>query len=417
MYILDRYVDNRKAVTVTVLSLIFIVLCVIFYLWYTTATILIKSSGADIYVSEQKDRSSFKKIGFSEAAYRTRTQGNLYIEARGKQGQATQKPIQPKRRTTTTINLTLNEIIQVEPVTDLAFTYPLITKGYIFGINGNTNSLSMKSINNSAKAPLLPYLPELKKVIWYGEGDFAWVSYNRQSGYVNNWGKTYITEGDEPLPNIDIDRQGNTTALLSNAELRLSTGNDPYKSKRIASALNTDPSRVFVSPKYISMTSFNTSSASSEEGVSDIPTGADLTVYTHSGVLKQRISLPKNVDIIYKVEYLGDEQLGVLSDGKMYVVDIEDGSFTRKDFAFGTVNDLVAYKGRILLMGNTGLWSYDLDKDNYYRVANYANGETYVDNSLTVLDDQLYFSSSLKGSSSWGKPDTQANNRMYRVDL
>ncbi len=376
--------------------------------WLNTATVTITTQDqAKIFV-KQGD-TDFREIGAEKAVFRTRSRDTVFLEAR--KGEATtQKAVQPKKTKNIEVALTLKDTVTIERISPGPFKSPLVEGSYAYGINPNSRSLSVQAFDGSKNLPLLPVLPFLKQVVWHDSKNFIFIAQGRGAGVVTN-GMPQINQGI--LYTAVARVNGSTLALISRQGLHLAD-TTLENSRNIAPVVPNSTPFIFADSNYVFYGGLVSEEVKEESGVPNI-SGAVLYAFDHSGNKKYELNLSINHDI-FNVQSLTTTEAVLLTERGLQSLNLTTGKLVDIDFSFGQVNDLALTNNRLLLLGTAGLWEYNRQVNEYYKLASYPSGEEYVPSSLSVSNNVLLFSSNVR-KSELKKDTTSANSNLYRIIL
>lgn len=399
--------------------------------WFTTATLNISSSSnAELFVKQ--GRQDFQKIGAGKATFKTRDTESVFVEARDKDN-VTQKSVQPKRRQTIDVSLELKQPGTAERVSSVGpFLSPFISDQFVYGIFTPTTVgyLNVAPLGGKDTAdiqyPSLPSLPILRQIAWQDVNNFIYVTATEGAGVVS----TNSALNQSKLPYINVATpNSSTTALLSGKGLHLANGLDIKDAPLVARSESGSWSYVFADNDFIFF-GWTRYGQSEEEGNGRtgilrtepedpegrvVVDGVNLSVFDHQGERQHKFDLDIKSRVL-RVASVDKSTVGVLADqGAFYLIDLKTGQSQKKDFSFGSVQDMVSFENKFLLLGSAGLWEYDVADDSYHKVAGYPAGESYVPQSLSVSSGALYFST--KNTQRGNIKTRQPSNSVFKVLL
>lgn len=402
-----RYLIIGSIAAFTILGIVIIAILISQKL--STATIMVSApSGSKVYAKQ--DNSDFKEIGTTTAKFTTQRSNIVIIEAR-LNGQVAQKPVQPQKNKTISVELQFQKIAEAKyfapgPLTDLH-----IEGGFVYGVNPQTNNIAAFPITPSTSlAPTLPILPYLKDIIWQNSSNFLFVSLRDGSGQVVNNKR----EADTYYPYRSATGNNKDGILLIGTKdyFFTKTANTIYAATKIASfsTANTIP-EIFSDSNYLYCVTAIYPKDGSEEAKE-----TQFELFNNIGEKKNSFSLPLH-DRVFKVTAINQNTLAILTANNLTTYDINTKQTTAKQFSFGKVQDMVMYKDKLLLLGSDGLWQYNYTADEYYKTATYPEHQEYTPGSLTVLDGSLYFSTSVSKEALVKDSGPNVRSGIYKVSF
>lgn len=407
----------NKTLFYLLLGLAALLIGVFFALRLLTATITITGPAeSEIYVKQGTE--GFQQIGISQATFKTRSLETVYVEARLNQ-QVSQAEIAPKRRENLVVDIEIRPLAQAQRLASGPLIYPRIDDGYIYGINPNINNLAVEPLGQGTKShPPLPLLPFLKKVVWQNSQNYYYLTLDGRAGIVRNSKSVFDDPGEQSLEGKAYDDVVNLGTgkfgLMASDGLFMFNGVSLSSSAKLAGPVNNSTSSLFVSGKhlYVSSLIYEEEGAAHEElrGQETI-----LEVFNLEGKKIQDYNLPI-AEPIYRAVSQNGPSITLLTASGLYLFDTQTQALQLKTFSFGTVRDLLAHKDKLLLLGTSGLWEYQNDTGQYYKVAAYPDGEEYVIDSLATLNGKVYFSTSIS-EGAFSDASSSANSNIYQLDL
>jgi len=402
--------NYKRIIIIVVVSILVCIGLFWLYLNFTSATIVINSpQDSDIYVKQSGNE--FKKIGNTKATYQTQDTNTVVIEAR-KDSQVSQKSISPEKSKTINVDLQFKELVKAEYFAPGPLTYPYIQNGFIYGINPQTNNIAAFPISPStATPPQLPLLPFLKQIIWKTSTDFIYVTLGRGTGFVNN---NKLQEGNFSTNIAIATSELNNYILLNKDGFYYSPKSNFFSVTKLANLTDNSSPNIFADNNYL----YTTSLIYNEGGEDAEPIGKEtnLVVYGTDG---KKINEYK-LDIVSQTEKvlsLDKNTIGVLSSDNLTLIDLKTNQVNTETFSFGEVEDMVMYKDKLLLLGTEGLWEYNQQSGEYYKLAVYPENQKYVPNSLVVLDGVLFLSTSVTDDALLNKSGPTVRSSIYKISL
>lgn len=401
--------NYRKVLILSLLGLLVVALIIWCGLWLLTSKIVISTDpAATIFVRQAE--SDFEEIGKGLGTYKTRSKSPVFVESRLNE-KSTQKSIEPVRRKETHVSLELKETAAADYFADGPIIYPHIDGKFMYGINPNTNSLTVKPLRNvKARAPRVPLLPFLKQIIWFDTKNFLYITLGRGAGIAG----AGPADDHSEINFIDAANIGNNLLLVAEDGVYLGKNRSIDRVKKVSALTANASHNVFATPDHFYYTSLLYEDIADE---SDEPVGKQtiVAVFDINGkkTVEHRLAIG---DLIKNVVEIDQQVFVLLSESGLCFVDSATNTSQTKSFSLGKVEDLVTYNGRLLLLGEGGLWEYDRLGDAYYRLASYPQDEGYTPKSLVVLGKSLYFSTTTSRTTAQGK-SSAASSRVYEVKL
>lgn len=415
--------NRKKTLVGAILGLIALFGMFWFYSWFLTATIMVTSPQADIYIKQGNVEVSAK----GRATFRTRSTEKVFIEAK-KDGSAAQKYVQPERRQTINVSLDLKQPVEAERVGTGPLSHSLIEDGFIYGINPYNGYLGVEPLagNDTNQLPKIPFLPSLAQVVWRDSRNFIYITSTEGAGVVS----TQPGASVEGLIYTAAASSDDITALLDSKGLYLANGIDAKNAKKIDSAQTNVPPFLFADDRFVfygwsvfedvhgNQDEEPAVSVEDEEAEEDDPgiESSRLKIFNHSGERLYEITIPSK-DQVYKILSVNESELVALAGDGLFIInlDSDEPKTEGKTFSFGRVRDMVMADSRLLLLGPAGLWEYSLDNDEYYKMASYPVGGEYVPTTLTAQGSTLYFSTSIEEDGFSKNQDIQ--NNIFKITL
>lgn len=412
--------SRRRMLLVLIGALVALVVGFFVYSWFVTSTVTITASDAVIVVKQDDKTTTFNS---SPAVFKTRSIATVFIEARRSDDGITQRGIVPKRRQNTRIALEVQALARAELVNQAPYIYPLIENNLIFGIRPYNGDIAVSNIigSDSGALPKLPGLYDLKQILWRDSKNFIYVTKLKGTGVAST--QPGLIRRDLPytaVAAVDADR----TALLSRFGLHLSTkGLDIADAPVIAEPRNDTLPFVFADRRFIFYgwpdvaasqdQGKRTSSDEASEREAEV-NGTILSIYTPGGDVAGQFRVAIKTKV-HKILSLDEQRIVILADDGLYITSLRGKGTRKESFLFGVVKDMALYRNRLLLLGSAGLWEFDSSDETYHKTATYPVGEEYVPYSLAVINNALYFSTSVaKDGFSKNK---NAVNSFFRIQL
>ncbi len=400
---------SKKRVVISLL--IFLILGLIYYVYLilNTSTIIINSTNGSIISVKNVDDKTFIEIGTSNATYKTRSEDTLIFQA-SSGGQLTQKPVKPIKRETITVNLKFSDLIKPQLFSDLPVTHPLIKGGYLYGISPNSGSLIGQKIDNVRGLPVqMPLLPFLKQIAWVDEKNFFYTNTSRGGGIVED-GKFSVASQNYSVVSLD----NGSMVLLGPEKLSLAQNlTEAKQPKSIANIPIKSSSSIFTEDDKIYLISRIYDNNTSE--------GKDLTynktlIKSYDGLGKPEKSASLNSeDLVTALASVDKDRLLMLQDNKINLYNFSTESSNEIEFSFGDAVDLIKYKSRFFILSSSGLWEYVVNDNRFSRVSTFPENQEYVPESLTLIDDALYFSTVASEQALMGQSTAKAG--VYKIEL
>lgn len=404
---------NKRLLVIIAIFLGGIILILAVLLWwqnYSASTFIISApENASIFVKQNS--SSFKEIGKGSVTYKTRSGSTVFFEARQNE-QISQKSYSPQSNTTTNVTLDFKPIVIAQPFANGALTNIFTENGFVYGINSNTNSLTASPIlPNTSVTPNILLLPFLKQIIWKNSTNYYAVTLGRGTQIIEN---NKILDGNL-LPYSSIAVGKSNSVLLGQDGYYFAESNNLNKTKKLNDIKPQSEPQVFADNTYLYTVSLIFNPTSNED---EVPSGkeSNFVIYDQNGEQKFNINLPIK-DQIYKIIALDSNNIMALTNNQLLFIDLKTNNITPQDFSFGEVKDMVIYKNKILLLGSGGLWEYIKNSSQYSKVASYPNTQEYVPFSLTVLNDNLFFSARATNEAIKDKTGPTVANNIYKISF
>lgn len=382
--------NNKKLIVIIIASLVGIIIIAFLFIKFTTATINVTTQeNAKIY--SKQGTVEFKEVGRGKATISTRESSQVIIEAR-LNGQVVQKPVTPQKNKSITVDLQFKPLVEAKYFAPGPLIYPYIENGFIYGINPNTNGLSVSAIEgNTNSEPTLPLLPFMKQVFWTSSNNFTYVTLGRGAGFVRN---NQIEEGNYSNNVAMAKSDSNNYILLNKNGYYFSPQFNLGKVTKLADIPNNSSPSVFADNNYLYAVSLIYNESKDEGDVEPTGKETNLLIFDTNGnkIKETKLALTQEVN---KVVSINKSKIAILSSDGIFILDLGTNNIQVKSFSFGDVQDMVIYKDRLILMGSDGLWQYNYDSDEYYKVATYPENQEYTPGSLVVLNKNLYFSTSV----------------------
>lgn len=404
---------NRRKLVLGLAVTAAVILFVLLILKLFTATISIKTNNPNAKIFVKQGSGEFSEIGVGEAKYKTRSSAVVFVEAR-LSDQVSQKSVAPKRLRNTRVSLELEQLAAAKFIATAPLLYPHIENGFVYGINPHTNGFEAQPIeNNNAVPPVLPQLPFLKRIVWFDAQNYIYATQGRGVGVISSdLGKQISHQSLSYSDAVAANRDA--VVLLAADGVYLAKSIDIEQTTKIASTVEHSEPNLTADDEFIYFSSliFETGT---EEDQQPPAKETKLEVFNLNGQKAHEFTLPFK-EKVYKVAAVDETTLALLSPAGLTLLDIKSGQTRNEVFSFGEVQDMLIFNGRLLLLGAAGLWEYDKTGSEYHKIATYPAGEEYVKNSLVVIGNELYFSTSAKEEELL-KQSTSAKSAIYQLPL
>lgn len=402
----------RQIVTITIILIVGGVIAWLVYLRLTTATIVFSTAeSAEIFTKQ--GQGDFQSLGKGKATLKTRDTDLVIAESR-LDGQVTQRSVQPERRKSQKVSLDLRPLIKADRLASGPLTSMFLDGRYIYGINPNTGSLSASIVNAGPNdiGPPLPLLPRLLQITWSDVNNYFFATTKRSGGMVIN-GTPQLEEGALPYYEA-ADTDSGVLGLLANDGFYIAKNlpGVPAARKIVDITPGTSPAIFSDADKIFLVELVYGGSDNDQEATAS---GTNLQVFSESGDSQGKFELPIKSRSFALAGI--KNKVVVLSEDNVTLLDTKTGDSRPLSFSFGEVEDMVLSKGRIILLGSSGLWELNPDNAEYQKVAVFPEGEVYVRNSLEDIDGSLYFSTSTSRSELTRTTNISAQSSIYKITL
>lgn len=400
---------NYKRILLIVVPLIILTgIGIWFYLLSTTATLIVSApQESEIYVKESGEE--FRLLGKNEVEFKTRSSNEIIFEAR-KDSLRSQKTIKPEANKTIKVILEFEKQLTLKSVAKVAMSNFLIENGLVYGINTHTKSFTSVPTNNSVQpSPVTPLLPNLKKIIYKNGKNFLYISLGKGTGIVEN----NKVQEDEIFKYSDASIiRDNKLALLGKDGLYIGDRDNLENAKKINGYYNDSSPSVFSNSENIYMVS--RIYEESEEGILPKAKENKLQIFNPDGVKLKEITI-NTQEKINNVIQLSNESVAALTTDDIYFINTENSEISNLNFSFGQVKDSIIFKDELFLLGTDGLWRFRRDSNDFVKMAEYPKEQEYVPLSLTVLNGEMFFSTSITDNALKDSKSNETSN-IFRVE-
>lgn len=400
---------NYKKILLIVVPLIILTgIGIWFYLLSTTATLIVSApQESEIYVKESGEE--FRLLGKNEVEFKTRSSNEIIFEAR-KDSLRSQKTIKPEANKTIKVELEFEKQLTLKSVAKVAMSNFLIENGLVYGINTHTKSFISVPTNNSVQpSPVTPLLPNLKKIIYKNGKNFLYISLGKGTGIVEN----NKVQEDEIFKYSDASIiRDNKLALLGKDGLYIGDRDNLENAKKINGYYNDSSPSVFSNSENIYMVS--RIYEESEEGILPKAKENKLQIFNPDGVKLKEITI-NTQEKINNVIQLSNESVAALTTDDIYFINTENSEISNLNFSFGQVKDSIIFKDELFLLGTDGLWRFRRDSNDFVKMAEYPKEQEYVPLSLTVLNGEMFFSTSITDNALKDSKSNETSN-IFRVE-
>lgn len=400
---------NYKKILLIVVPLIILTgIGIWFYLLSTTATLIVSApQESEIYVKESGEE--FRLLGKNEVEFKTRSSNEIIFEAR-KDSLRSQKTIKPEANKTIKVILEFEKQLTLKSVAKVAMSNFLIENGLVYGINTHTKSFISVPTNNSVQpSPVTPLLPNLKKIIYKNGKNFLYISLGKGTGIVEN----NKVQEDEIFKYSDASIiRDNKLALLGKDGLYIGDRDNLENAKKINGYYNDSSPSVFSNSENIYMVS--RIYEESEEGILPKAKENKLQIFNPDGVKLKEITI-NTQEKINNVIQLSNESVAALTTDDIYFINTENSEISNLNFSFGQVKDSIIFKDELFLLGTDGLWRFRRDSNDFVKMAEYPKEQEYVPLSLTVLNGEMFFSTSITDNALKDSKSNETSN-IFRVE-
>lgn len=401
--------NYKKILFISIPLLILIGIGIWYYLRVTTATIIVAApADSEIYVIDNS--SDFKLLGKNEVQYKTRSSNEIKFEAR-KDKLKSQKTVKPEKNKTIRVELAFEKQLSLQSVAKVAMSNFLIEKNFVYGINSNTKSFTSVPINNTnLTSPVTPLLPNVKNIIYEDGRNFIYVSIGLGTGIVEN-NKVQEDEIFDYSNASVINTE--KLALLGKDGLYIANRNDLETAKKINGYYNDSSPSIYSNPNNIYMVS--RIYGKTEEGLVPEPLENKIQIFDSNGVKVNEYTI-NTKDKINNVLQFSKDIVVAITTNNIYFINNSTKEISNLSFSFGEVKDSVIFKNELFLLGTDGLWRYRVSDNDFVRMASYPEEQQYVPLSLTVQNNEMYFSTSITDSALKNSKSTETNN-IFRVEF
>lgn len=387
-------------------------------------------AGAEISVATEKG-GKFTKLGTTSATYSTRkVPTEVYIMV-SKDGKKTISSSHLKRGKTNELNLALAAPGNATKIANGAYSNVLLNGTLGQGIVPDEYTLISFQTNKDAPTrPEFAALPYIKKVVWYDANNFIYTSLNEGVGRFMGGTATYeaglgtsVTGGniddfgndelDSIVGLVDVSRSGSKPLVLMSAN-KLFLSNDMGTSLQTINTFKANDSTnygLFTTDNYIYRFLGEDPSAYASEGsggksTSTTEHASKLYQYDYTG--KELASISIDDDTVRAVVSAGDKTL-VLTPNKLILA---KGSNTQTlDLYFTFARDLISYKGKVLLLGDNGVWQIAEDGVSLQLLYEFKDTGVGLAQSFSISGNKLIFGTQPRPE------DTNHNTATYALDL
>jgi hypothetical protein len=348
-------------------------------------------------------------LGKNEVEFKTRSSNEIIFEAR-KDSLRSQKTIKPEANKTIKVELEFEKQLTLKSVAKVAMSNFLIENGLVYGINTHTKSFISVPTNNSVQpSPVTPLLPNLKKIIYKNGKNFLYISLGKGTGIVEN----NKVQEDEIFKYSDASIiRDNKLALLGKDGLYIGDRDNLENAKKINGYYNDSSPSVFSNSENIYMVS--RIYEESEEGILPKAKENKLQIFNPDGVKLKEITI-NTQEKINNVIQLSNESVAALTTDDIYFINTENSEISNLNFSFGQVKDSIIFKDELFLLGTDGLWRFRRDSNDFVKMAEYPKEQEYVPLSLTVLNGEMFFSTSITDNALKDSKSNETSN-IFRVE-
>ena len=361
------------------------------------ATILISHNDED-----------FEEVGRGKFVFSSKTAGVLIIRA-----------VDGQYSSQATVGLVLNQVQTVhlsfkQPKTASyyapgAISYPLITDSFVYGINRNTYDLGVsRRFDDVFSDTSFIAFPKLYRLAWFDEYNFVYSSRDRRIVGLVFEGDSVVLSGTYS----DFAVKDGVVFLLSGNSVNRLVFGEGQEVETLWSLEETPAGQIFVSGQHLYIPVLDEES----ELLDTHSRAAQLNVYSHSGQLVERLALSgadyRNLievgDLVFVATYRGLVVLDLGSGNRLFELELTE-----------PVVDILEKDGLVYALTlESGLWQLDLSnrQAGYQLLVNQPPNQIFVENSLSLKDGRLYFSSQTK-ESALGSSNSAELSSVYYIDL
>lgn len=411
-----------------VVGVIFILIPVIGIIVFMSrpGTVEIRSeSGAEIYVATEKG-GEFNKIGTSSAVYKSSKDSSSVYIMTTKDSKKTISGVQIEKGKTQKITLDLQEKVAATKISNGSVFNAYVSGQNIQGIT--PEQFTLVNYSNNPEETIKPgfaRLPFLKKIVWYDANNFIYNSFRNGVGrYINSnpvgkdglgdsiYGENIdgIIAGEVDLGDISkTDQQ----PLVLMSETNMFTSSDMGSS--IASIASFEPIKdgenhtLFTTNEHIYRLAGLDPASYASESESEESDGhghaSTLTQYRYDGVKSNSFDLEIDTTDI-KALTEKNKIIYILTGEKL--ITIKDNVISDLDLYFTYARDLTLYSGKIVLLGDDGVWVVNDTGSSAHLLFEYPDSGVGLAQSFSLSGNSLIFGTQ-------AKPGSTAQAKMFSI--
>ena len=408
---------NKKLFVVLVLAfaLVWVGLLILRYV-NQTALVVHTAPGAQIFIATEKG-GDFEPIGETSAKYVADGPGTVFVQV-AQNDQKTLAAVSLPKSEVTEINLELRPAKSSQRIANRALFNLHFEDNFIFGVNPVSRSIGYADTTGDNRQLSLPYisLPFLSKVGWHDRSNFAFFS-GKAGAVIKGEEKalTYKRNDGDTGVFINLAKHPDKPMILLGQEGIFSeTKEGSFEFIKIAGLESVSSPRIFVDDKQIYLFDYVFQDTDDEGGMPLI-LETSLKIFDYNGQLTAGLKplIKEGVNGIVDLE--SSSLYAVLGETNLIFIDKSTGQTVESPYYFTNTSDLALSESLGLTVLTTeGLWIYDYDQQVYYLAAPFPEGEEYIANSLTLIGEDIYYSTQIS-KQALRDPNSQAASSVYKL--
>jgi hypothetical protein len=399
-------VINRRNVIIFILILLVCITGLVLIFNRSGSVTITSGQGNEIYITPEQG-GSFEKIGTRTATYKTKKIPSTVYIMISQGDKKTLSSFYIDKRVGHSINLTLDNLVPAQEVTKGSVFNAFYDGSLIQGIVPGEDTLtSFRTDRYETTRPGFAGLPYIEKVVWFDKDNFVYLSDGAVGQFINgvDRGKSGVdailsasanfedTEGydESDFPDVrDISKSSTKPlALMTDKSIFLTDDRAATLREIVKLDQNTRENSLFTSDQTIFRVSSKQAGDAGEEDRNTEPP-IIITRYGYSGKELGSLTLDDESPVANIAQ--NGEETYILTAAALYIA---RGNDTPKKLGvyFGSSRDMVLYKGRVLVLGDDGLWRLSVDTMSLQLLNKFPEGSVGLAGSMSVTaDNRLLF--------------------------
>ena len=407
-----HFLKTQRKIVFGIMLLIVVIVLIIAYFNRPGTVSITTETGADIYVSTERG-GEYKKIGTGDAKYSTRKVPITVYVSVTKGDKKTLSSTHLLRGDNKKMKLSLKNRVQASKLYEGALSYVNIEGPIVQGILPDEYSIvSFRTDREEELRPEFVGIPYLSKIVWYDANNFVYRTFDKEVGLFKS-GTDLSTAGmvndislvDGSKPNFedyplfyDVSKYPRKPLVAISSLGVFLSDNMGTTLKQIVKPLNDsgDTYSLFTTENNIFL--YKQLDASEQEETTSHKSKLSVNEYDYTGKLIKTLDVPGSSikGIVEK-----DNIVYILTDTGL--VTVKDGRVGDLSLYFSYVRDIVLFKGKLLILGDEGLWL--ADDNSLFLMYSFDDGAVGLSKSISVSGDKLIFGSQ-QDSNGVGKSET-----------